>query len=122
MAAIASEYLADMLEPEQFAAAIFGVTLAFTILSSNAVGFRSWARLRNKQFGNDDYLMCTALVVNLIHNAIVMHGTFVGIGSPDSKLNSDLEMEGKKVRHWSYDHACSTFPTESILTNIHALV
>lgn len=62
MAAIASEYLADMLEPEKFAAAIFGVTLAFTVLSANTVGFRTWFRLRNKQFGNDDYLMCTALV------------------------------------------------------------
>lgn len=62
MAAIASEYLANMLEPEIFAAAIFGVTLAFTVLSVNAVGFRTWFRLRDKQFGNDDYLMCTALV------------------------------------------------------------
>lgn len=97
MASIASEYLADMLAPEQFAAAIFGVTLAFTVLAGNAVGFRSWARIRNKKFGNDDYLMVTALVVNVVQSAIVMHGTFVGIGSPDSKLNSELEAEGKKV-------------------------
>lgn len=98
MASIASDYLADMLAPEQFAAAIFGVTLAFTILAGNTVAFRSWARIRNKKFGNDDYLMCTALLVNVVQNAIVMHGTFVGIGSPDSKLNPELETEGKKVR------------------------
>ncbi|KKY31620.1 putative cation-transporting atpase 4 [Diaporthe ampelina] len=65
MAAIASEYLADVLEPEKFAAAIFGVTLAFTVLSANTVGLRAWIRVRKGQFGNDDYLMCTALVVNL---------------------------------------------------------
>lgn len=97
MASIASEYLADMLAPEQFAAAIFGVTLAFTVLAGNTVGFRTWARIRNKKFGNDDYLMVTALVVNVVQNAIVMHGTFVGIGSPDSKLNSELQAEGEKV-------------------------
>lgn len=62
MASIASEYLADMLEPEKFAAAIFGVTLTFTVLSANVVGLRTWLRLRAKKFGNDDYLMCTALV------------------------------------------------------------
>lgn len=97
MAAIASEYLADVLEPEKFAAAIFGVTLAFTVLSANTVGLRAWIRFRKGQFGNDDYLMCTALVVNLIHNSMVMHGTFVGIGSPDTKLNPELEAEGRKV-------------------------
>lgn len=102
MAALASEYLADVLEPEKFAAAIFGVTLTFTVLSANVVGFRTWFRVRRKQFGSDDYLMCTALLVNLVHNAIVMHGTFVGIGSPDSKLNPELETEGRKVRRrWS---------------------
>lgn len=97
MAAIASEYLADVLEPEKFAAAIFGVTLAFTVLSTNTVGLRAWIRFKKGQFGNDDYLMCTALVVNLIHNSMVMHGTFVGIGSPDSKLNPELDAEGRKV-------------------------
>lgn len=102
MASIASEYLADVLEPEKFAAAIFGVTLAFTILAANTVGLRTWFRLRNKQLGSDDYLMCTALLVNLVHNSIVMHGTFVGIGSPDSKLNTELEAEGKEVRSHSY--------------------
>lgn len=98
MASIASEYLADVLEPEKFAAAIFGVTLTFTILSANTVGLRTWFRLRNQQLGSDDYLMCTALLVNLVHNSIVMHGTFVGIGSPDTKLNTELEAEGKEVR------------------------
>ncbi|KAF3768026.1 hypothetical protein M406DRAFT_329071 [Cryphonectria parasitica EP155] len=108
MAALASEYLADLLEPERFAAAIFGVTFAFTIISTNVVGFRTWLRFRSKQLGNDDYLMSLegtlarlifvlAQVVNLVQNAIVMHGTFVGIGSPDSKLNSELQREGKKV-------------------------
>lgn len=101
MAAIASEYLADVLEPEKFAAAIFGVTLAFTVLSANTVGLRAWIRFRKGQFANDDYLMCTALVVNLIHNSMVMHGTFVGIGSPDSKLNPELDAEGRKVCWYS---------------------
>lgn len=66
MAAIASDYLADLLEPEKFAAAIFGVTLTLTVLSANVVGFRAFFRLRDKQFGNDDYLMCTALVCFVI--------------------------------------------------------
>ncbi|KAG8168497.1 hypothetical protein KVR01_001246 [Diaporthe batatas] len=72
MAAIASEYLADVLEPEKFAAAIFGVTLAFTVLSTNTVGLRAWIRFRKGQFSSDDYLMCTALAVNLIHNSMYL--------------------------------------------------
>ncbi|KAK7744619.1 hypothetical protein SLS53_003505 [Cytospora paraplurivora] len=63
MAAIASEYLANVLEPEKFAAAIFGVTIAFTLLSTNAVGLRIWAR--RQHFSHDDYLMCTALYLFL---------------------------------------------------------
>lgn len=116
MAAIASEYLAGVLEPEKFAAAIFGVTVAFTVFSTNAVGLRVWARRR--QFGHDDYLMCTALVVNLVHNAIVMHGTFVGIGSPDSRLNTDLVAEGKKYLFlWQIFYAIDlVFIKTSILT------
>lgn len=108
MAAIASEYLADVLEPEKFAAAIFGVTLAFTVLSANTVGLRAWIRVRKGQFGNDDYLMCTALVVNLVHNSMVMHGTFVGIGSPDSKLNAELDAEGRKV-DWQSHKCCQAY-------------
>lgn len=98
MAAFASEYLTYMIAPEKFAAAVFGVTLTLTVLSANTVGFRTWFRLRDKQFGSDDTLMCIALVVNMVHNSLVMHGTFVGIGSPDSKLNPELFTEGKKVR------------------------
>lgn len=36
-------------------------------------------------------------LVNVVHNAIVMHGTFVGIGSPDARLSPELEVEGQKV-------------------------
>lgn len=66
MTAIASEYLANVLEPEKFAAAIFGVTVAFTHLSTNAVGLRIWAR--RQYFSYDDYLMCTALVRIVVHS------------------------------------------------------
>ncbi|CAN8103117.1 unnamed protein product [Discula destructiva] len=123
MAAIASEYLADVLKPEQFAAAIFGVTLAFTIVSVNAVGLRVWSRLRSKQFGSDDYLMCTALAVNLVHNSIVMHGTFVGIGSPDSKLNPELEIEGRKhLFFWQIFYTLNlVFIKTSILTTLQKI-
>ncbi|PSR83680.1 hypothetical protein BD289DRAFT_369632 [Coniella lustricola] len=120
MAALASEYLSEILEPEKFAAAIFGVTLTFTILSTNAVGFRTWMRLRRKQLGNDDYLMCAAMMVNLVQNALVMHGTFVGIGSPDSKLNSEIEQEGREYLFlWQIFYAISlVFIKTSILTTL----
>lgn len=65
MAAIASEYLANVLEPEKFATALFGVTIAFAVLSANAVGLRTWVRRR--QFSIDDYLMSTALVCLAVH-------------------------------------------------------
>lgn len=33
----------------------------------------------------------------MVHNAVVMYGTFTGIGSPDSKLNTAIMIEGAKV-------------------------
>ncbi|TDZ54046.1 17-beta-hydroxysteroid dehydrogenase 14 [Colletotrichum trifolii] len=33
----------------------------------------------------------------MVHNAVVMYGTFTGIGSPDSKLNTPMMVEGAKA-------------------------
>ncbi|TDZ28987.1 hypothetical protein C8035_v007289 [Colletotrichum spinosum] len=33
----------------------------------------------------------------MVHNVVVMYGTFTGIGSPDSKLNTPMMVEGAKA-------------------------
>ncbi|POS71064.1 hypothetical protein DHEL01_v210542 [Diaporthe helianthi] len=46
------------MEPTELAATIYGVALAFSILSTVVLGLRVYARLRMKQFSLEDWLMC----------------------------------------------------------------
>lgn len=39
----------------------------------------------------------TSQVFNVVHNSVVMRGTFYGLGAWDSQTNSATKMEGKKV-------------------------
>ncbi|OHE98236.1 hypothetical protein CORC01_06433 [Colletotrichum orchidophilum] len=83
--------------PEGLAARILSVTIGFTIVCLLVVGLRVWLRLKLSTFGVEDYLMCAGVTLNMAHNAVVMYGTFTGIGSPDSKLDSTLMIEGAKA-------------------------
>ncbi|EQB58536.1 hypothetical protein CGLO_01206 [Colletotrichum gloeosporioides Cg-14] len=83
-------------EPKGLAARILGVTVGFTIVCLLVVGLRVWLRLKLSTFGTEDYIMCAGVALNMVHNAVVMYGTFTGIGSPDSKLNTAIMIEGAK--------------------------
>jgi hypothetical protein len=49
-------------EPRGLAAAILGVTIAFTILCLSVVGLRVYLRLSMRNFGREDWLMCIGTV------------------------------------------------------------
>ncbi|KXH30254.1 hypothetical protein CNYM01_04176 [Colletotrichum nymphaeae SA-01] len=83
--------------PEGLAARILSVTIGFTVACLVVVGLRVWLRLKLSTFGTEDYLMCAGVTLNMVHNAVVMYGTFTGIGSPDSKLNTAIMIEGAKA-------------------------
>jgi hypothetical protein len=48
--------------PVGLAANIYGVALAFSILSTIVLGLRVYARMSLKQFSLEDYLMCVGWV------------------------------------------------------------
>ncbi|KAL6355397.1 hypothetical protein LRP88_10986 [Fusarium phalaenopsidis] len=84
-------------EPRGLAAAILGVTIAFTILCLSVVGLRVYLRLSTRNFGREDWLMCIGTTINMVHNGIVIWGCYTGIGTRDSKLNTPIMMEGAKA-------------------------
>ncbi|KAM6506172.1 hypothetical protein FSOLCH5_014357 [Fusarium solani] len=84
-------------EPRGLAAAILGVTIAFTILCLSVVGLRVYLRLSMRNFGREDWLMCIGTTINMVHNGIVIWGCYTGIGTRDSKLNTPIMMEGAKA-------------------------
>ncbi|EXF82141.1 hypothetical protein CFIO01_00655 [Colletotrichum fioriniae PJ7] len=86
-----------VVRPEGLAARILSVTIGFTVACLVVVGLRVWLRLKLSTFGTEDYLMCAGVTLNMVHNAVVMYGTFTGIGSPDSKLNTATMIEGAKA-------------------------
>lgn len=53
---------AHTVQPEGLAAAIFYVTIVFSAICPVIIALRVWVRLKTHNFGDDDYLMCTALV------------------------------------------------------------
>ncbi|KAJ3527239.1 hypothetical protein NM208_g10798 [Fusarium decemcellulare] len=84
-------------EPRGLAASILAITIVFTVLCLVVVGLRVWIRINTHCFGREDWLMCVGTVINMVHNAIVIWGTFTGIGTPDSRLNTAIMIEGAKV-------------------------
>ncbi|KAH8820254.1 hypothetical protein F5884DRAFT_849523 [Xylogone sp. PMI_703] len=84
-------------DPQGLAAALLGVTITFTILCLVVVGLRIWTRISTRCFGLDDWLMCLGTTINMAHNGIVIWGSYTGIGTPDSKLNPAMMMEGAKA-------------------------
>ncbi|KAK2601355.1 hypothetical protein N8I77_010810 [Diaporthe amygdali] len=86
--------------PEGGAANIYGVALAFSIVSTIVLALRVYARQRMKQFSLEDWLMCIGWLINMVHNAVIIYGTHTGLGSPDSKIpggpTGPIFMEGAK--------------------------
>jgi hypothetical protein len=94
-------------KPAGLAAALLAVTVLFTPMILVVVGLRIWVRVTHHCFGLEDWLMCIGATLNLVHNGVVIWGSFTGIGTPDSKLNKAMVMESLKVRFISLLSATS---------------
>ncbi|KAG5781949.1 hypothetical protein H9Q73_004380 [Fusarium xylarioides] len=88
-------------KPTGLAAALLALTIIFTPMIVVVVGLRIWVRVTHHCFGLKDWLMCIGATLNLVHNGVVIWGSFTGIGTPDSKINTAMVMEGfKAVTFW----------------------
>ncbi|KAF3767176.1 hypothetical protein M406DRAFT_16824, partial [Cryphonectria parasitica EP155] len=72
--------------PTGLAADIYGVTLAFSILSTIVLGLRVTARIQSMKFAIEDALMCVGWLINMVHNAVIIYGAHTGLGTPDSGI------------------------------------
>ncbi|SCO75947.1 related to integral membrane protein PTH11 [Fusarium oxysporum] len=96
-------------KPAGLAAALLAVTVLFTPMILVVVGLRIWVRVTHHCFGLEDWLMCIGVTLNLVHNGVVIWGSFTGIGTPDSKLNTAMVMEGfKAVTFWQIFYISSS--------------
>ncbi|KAI6758659.1 hypothetical protein HG530_010899 [Fusarium avenaceum] len=73
------------------------ITIIFTPLCASVVTLRIWVRLTSHCFGLEDWLMCIGATLNLVYNGVVIWGTFTGVGTPDSELNTAIMIEGAKM-------------------------
>ncbi|KAH7245606.1 hypothetical protein BKA59DRAFT_511571 [Fusarium tricinctum] len=88
-------------QPSGLSAAMLAITIVFTPVCAAVVTLRIWVRLTSHCFGLEDWLMCIGATLNLVHNGVVIWGTFTGVGTPDSKLNTAIMIEGaKSVTFW----------------------
>ncbi|KAH6648711.1 hypothetical protein BKA67DRAFT_538730 [Truncatella angustata] len=86
------------IQPTGVAAAILGVAITFSILSTIVIALRVWTRFKMRMFSVEDWLMCIGYVINMVHNSVIAYGTFTGLGTPDSDIPSPLIlMEGYKT-------------------------
>ncbi|KAF6513810.1 hypothetical protein HZS61_007135 [Fusarium oxysporum f. sp. conglutinans] len=96
-------------KPAGLAAALLAVTVLFTPMILVVVGLRIWVRVTHHCFGLEDWLMCIGATLNLVHNGVVIWGSFTGIGTPDSKLNTAMVMDGfKAVTFWQIFYISSS--------------
>ncbi|SPJ70480.1 related to integral membrane protein PTH11 [Fusarium torulosum] len=96
-------------QPSGLSAAMLAITVVFTPLCAAVVSLRIWVRLTSHCFGLEDWLMCIGTTLNLVHNGVVIWGTFTGVGTPDSKLNTAIMIEGaRSVTFWQIFYVSSS--------------
>ncbi|KAF5710322.1 integral membrane protein PTH11 [Fusarium globosum] len=96
-------------KPTGLAVALLAITIVFTPMILVVVGLRIWVRVTHHCFGLEDWLMCIGATLNLVHNGVVIWGSFTGIGTADSKLNTAMVMEGfKAVTFWQIFYISSS--------------
>ncbi|QPG93470.1 hypothetical protein C2857_000066 [Epichloe festucae Fl1] len=80
---------------------MLAINIVFTPICTAVVSLRIWVTLTSRCFGLEDWLMCIGALLNLVHNGVVIWGTFTGVGTPDSKLTTAIMIEGaKSVTFW----------------------
>ncbi|KAF5649628.1 integral membrane protein PTH11 [Fusarium sp. NRRL 52700] len=86
-------------KPTGLAVDLLAVTIIFTPMVIVLVGLRTWVRVTHHCFGLEDWLMCIGATLNLVHDGVVIWGSFTGIGTLESKLNTagDGRLQSREI-------------------------
>ncbi|KAI9643601.1 hypothetical protein NHQ30_008223 [Ciborinia camelliae] len=87
---------ATTLPLESFPLTIFVVSIVCLSISIITIAVRAYVRVSDGVFGWDDSLIVVGLIVYIIDVSLACHGTRVGLGSHNSRLNVYFEEEGMK--------------------------
>ncbi|TGO57797.1 hypothetical protein BOTNAR_0194g00190 [Botryotinia narcissicola] len=87
---------ATILPLEGLPLAIFVVSLVCLCISTITVAVRTYVRINDNAFGWDDKLIVLGLMVYIVDVALACHGTRVGLGSHNSRLNAFFSVQGTK--------------------------
>ncbi|KAA8566630.1 hypothetical protein EYC84_009172 [Monilinia fructicola] len=87
---------ATILALEGFPLVIFAVSIVCLSLSTITIAIRTYVRLDEGVFGWDDGLIVFGLMVFALDVSLGCHGTRVGLGSHNSRLNAYFSVEGTK--------------------------
>ncbi|TGO14736.1 hypothetical protein BTUL_0049g00450 [Botrytis tulipae] len=87
---------ATILPLEGLPLAIFAVSLVCLCISTITIAVRTYVRINDNAFGWDDKLIVLGLIVYVVDVALACHGTRVGLGSHNSRLNAFFSVQGTK--------------------------
>ncbi|KAF7876456.1 hypothetical protein EAF04_001547 [Stromatinia cepivora] len=87
---------ANILPLESFPLIIFVVSIVGLLISTITVAVRTYVRIHENAFGWDDKLIILGLMVFIVDVSLACHGTRVGLGSHDGRLNAYFEVQGTK--------------------------
>ncbi|TGO34162.1 hypothetical protein BHYA_0210g00190 [Botrytis hyacinthi] len=81
---------------EGFPLVIFTVSLVCLCISTITIAVRTYVRIHDNTFGWDDKLIVLGLIVYIVDVALACHGTRVGLGSHNNRLNAFFWLQGQK--------------------------
>ncbi|KAJ8063665.1 hypothetical protein OCU04_007530 [Sclerotinia nivalis] len=87
---------ATILPLESFPLIIFVVSIVGLFFSTITVAVRTYVRIQENAFGWDDKLIALGLMVFIVDVSLACHGTRVGLGSHNGRLNAYFEVQGTK--------------------------
>ncbi|CAN8100030.1 unnamed protein product [Discula destructiva] len=97
------------IKPEGTALALLVTTCIFTILIFIVLPLRFYTRLSTRTLGFEDWLMFAGFVDVITQNAFIIYGSYTGIGSPDTMINTPRMIQcGLVVVFWQMTYVTST--------------
>ncbi|TID15305.1 hypothetical protein E6O75_ATG08558 [Venturia nashicola] len=99
----------EPITPTGTALALLIVTCVFSVLIIIVLPLRFYIRLYTRCLGFEDWLMFAGFVDVIAQNGFIIYGSYTGIGSPDSKINTAQMVQcGLVVVFWQMTYVTST--------------
>ncbi|KAL8382237.1 hypothetical protein RB595_006157 [Gaeumannomyces hyphopodioides] len=88
----------NLVFPRGLSASLLGVSLSLPLISMVVVAIGLRVRLSARCLGPEDWLICAALLLDLVQNAAVGYGTFSGLGaSGETTISAVILLRGRKL-------------------------